>query len=102
MPFGLHTSGVNDSILNLAASLNDIGLSFCEVSLGAADPMNYAKVMMEDNSSTSGNVQFGKVCSFIVTASESGFPVEVGVRKEFLSTATDLATSLGAVKVNSY
>lgn len=74
----------------------------CEVSLGAVDPINYAKVMAKEDDLKGAHAQFGEVCSFIVVASESGFPIEVGVCKEYFSSAQDLATSLGAVKVNPY
>jgi len=59
-------------------------------------------MLLCDSQRKNGSAIFGKVCSFIARTGEQGFPVEVGVLKEYEGSASELAAALGAVGVNPY
>mmetsp|Transcript_4903 Transcript_4903/g.6638 ORF Transcript_4903/g.6638 Transcript_4903/m.6638 type:complete len:234 (+) Transcript_4903:189-890(+) len=102
IPFGIHTSGLLDGSSKYDLR-QDVGTSFCEVSLGTPDPVSFSKhMLLSDSQRKNGSAIFGKVCSFIARTGEQGFPVEVGVLKEYEGSASELAASLGAVGVNPY
>lgn len=98
VPFGVFTSGVN-----LPADLpplSELGLKEVQVSLLASNPAEYAQAT--GLSSSEAMKAFGQVCGFCVTVSETGFPLQTSVLQPFASSARELATSLGAVKVNVF
>ena len=102
IPFGIHTSGLLDGSSKYDLR-QDVGTSFCEVSLGTPDPVSFSKhMLLNDSQRKNGSAIFGKVCAFIARTGEQGFPVEVGVLKEYEGSASELAASLGAVGVNPY
>ncbi len=103
VPFGLYTSGIVQN-KDIATNLKEmIGISSIEVTLGAGDPQSYGQVVHVRNNDMDANSAFGEVCSFIVQASESGFPVTVAVAGgKYAASGSELAKALGAVDVVVY
>lgn len=102
VPFGLYTSGIVQN-KDIATNLKEmIGISSIEVTLGAGDPQSYGQVVHVRND-MDANSAFGEVCSFIVQASESGFPVTVAIAGgKYAGSGSELAKALGAVDVVVY
>lgn len=102
VPFGVYTSGILKDPEIATRLKSDIGLSSVEVSLLSDNPEGYASIRgIKDM--TKAQEDFGKVCNFIVTAAESGFPVVAALAGgKNARGGAELAKSLGAVDTVVY
>jgi len=104
VPFGIYTSGImqNGAGSENASKLStDLKINTMEVTLGAGDPKSYGKLANLNEKSATDT--FGKVCNFIITSVESGFPTKVGIAGgTSAGAASDLARALGAIEVSKY